>query len=374
MKKLDMMKGLLSKPKLPHLADGAFLTSGQNPFGQGSAGTAANITSSLANNPAAGSIGLGVPDGMGPSGQQFQQVIDPNTLAGISGGLASGATQASSQQQALSNMLMQQAQGQGPNPAQAMLNQATGKNVANQAALMASQRGASANPALMARQAAMQGAGIEQQAAGQAATLGAQQQLAAQSQLAGLSNQQIGAQQNANAQNISMQGNMNSANAGLAQTLAQARAAQFGGNLQGMGAQQAVNSQGTGGGGSKSTDSVRDTGFIDYRASGGLLGPRSSVGMHMANLAKGGKVPAMVSPGEIYLPPRQAEAVAKGKASPAVGEKIQGKAKVKGDSLKNDTVKKTLDEGGVVVPRTKAQDYDKAAAFVRAVMSKNKLR
>src|SRR5271169_6853465 len=37
------------------------------------------------------------------------------------------------------------ANGTGPNPAQAMLSQATGANVANQASLMAGQRGSNAN-------------------------------------------------------------------------------------------------------------------------------------------------------------------------------------------------------------------------------------
>ncbi len=86
-------------------------------------------------------------------------------------------------------------------------------------------------------------------------------------------------------------------------------------------------------------------------------------------MAKGGKVPAKVSPGEIYLSPKKAAAVAKGKASPLSGERIKGKARVKGDSYANDTVNKTLQSGGVVIPRSKALGDDvaeKAAAFVRA--------
>jgi hypothetical protein len=78
------------------------------------------------------------------------------------------------------------ANGTGPNPAQAMLNQQTGANVSNQAALMAGQRGASANPALLARQAAQQGAATQQQAVGQGATLQSQQQLGAIGQLSGV--------------------------------------------------------------------------------------------------------------------------------------------------------------------------------------------
>lgn len=95
------------------------------------------------------------------------------------------------QQQQLAQEYSQQAQGLGPNVAKNQLNEATAANVANQAALMASQRGASANTGLLARQAAQQGAATQQEAAGQAATLGAQQQIAAQNNLANLSNSQI---------------------------------------------------------------------------------------------------------------------------------------------------------------------------------------
>lgn len=83
------------------------------------------------------------------------------------------------QQGTLSGQYGNIAAGQGPNPAQTMLNRATGQNVANQAALMAGQRGAGANVGLMARQAAQQGAATQQGAVGQAASMQAQQQIAA---------------------------------------------------------------------------------------------------------------------------------------------------------------------------------------------------
>jgi len=89
------------------------------------------------------------------------------------------------QQQGLANQLQAQANGQGPNPSQDMLNQATRQNVLNQRAMMASQRGAGGNPALLARQAAQQGSMIQQQAAGQAATMNSQQRLAALQALQG---------------------------------------------------------------------------------------------------------------------------------------------------------------------------------------------
>lgn len=135
------------------------------------------------------------------------------------------------------NQLQGVANGTGPNPAQAMLNNATGANVANQAALMAGQRGSAANAGLMARQAAQQGANIQQNAAGQGAALQANQSLGALNQMGGLStaqaNQQAqatGALTNAtqgeqgnilnainglNTNNVAMQGNMNATNAGV---------------------------------------------------------------------------------------------------------------------------------------------------------------
>ena len=93
-------------------------------------------------------------------------------------------------------------------------------------------------------------------------------------------------------------------------------------------------------------------------------------------LARGGKVPVQLSPGEIKLSPEQAKKVAEGKANPKdIGKKVPGKAAVKGDSLKNDVVPDKLAQGSVVVKRSAALDPDdrKAIEFVKAVMSKHKL-
>lgn len=174
------------------------------------------------------------------------------------------------------------AQGKGPNPAQAMLNQATGQNVANQAALMAGQRGAGANVGLMARQAGQQGANLQQQAVGQGATMQANQQLNALAGLggtqqaigglgSGLTNQQMGANQaytnqanqvagqqiagtSANTQanlanqqqmqnslqginnsNVASQASVNAGNVPLAQSNAAAKQGIFGGLMNGLG-------------------------------------------------------------------------------------------------------------------------------------------
>ena len=132
------------------------------------------------------------------------------------------------QQRDFANALLAQAQGvESFNPAIAQLNNTTGQNIQQQGALMASQRGASANPALLARQAAMQGGQRQQDAVGQAALLRAQQQAQAQAQyqqqLAQIANQiQAGEalqQQGFLNQQANLAGvanNANSVNAGVA--------------------------------------------------------------------------------------------------------------------------------------------------------------
>ncbi len=109
-----------------------------------------------------------------------------------------------------------------------MLNQQTAANTANQAAMMAGQRGAGANAGLLARQAAMQGAANQQNAIGQGAMMNAQQQIAARGQLmqqqagmGSLAGQQVG-------QQAAGLGGLNSASQGL-----------FGTALQGLNTGQA---------------------------------------------------------------------------------------------------------------------------------------
>jgi hypothetical protein len=61
----------------------------------------------------------------------------------------------------------------------------------------------------------------------------------------------------------------------------------------------------------------------------------------------------------------------------AHGALIPGRAKVKGDSSKNDTVPAVLSPGEIVIPRSIAQGKDapkRAAEFVAKVLAKNGLR
>lgn len=102
-------------------------------------------------------------------------------------------------------------------------------------------------------------------------------------------------------------------------------------------------------------------------------GVGSMIASGAALAAHGGQVPAMVSPGERYLSPKKVEDVKKGADPMKIGEKIPGKAKVNGDSYSNDIVPKTLQSGGIVIPRHITQSKnapDKAKEFVAAVLAR----
>lgn len=408
------------------------------------------------------------------------------------------------------------AQGYGPNPAQNMLNQATANNVANQAALMAGQRGAGANAGLIARQAANQGANAQQNAIGQAATMGANQQLNALQNAGNIAGQQVGNQGTAlnaynqnqqseqqtilnaiaayNNANVAMQSNLNTANSNLAalnkdrgllgnvigsvggifggyeggrvpkmayggmtyegqhndalsnarqqsnmsaterpmtaesshmmsdnqsklnigqakkayeaiSNLAEGGIAEYADNnndAQNAAKQQSeqlahnepeIQSASTNGkqknvsGAMKVLSTVfsalNEGGEVDKSAN--KTEPQSDFGQFLklssqqsANkMAKGGKVPALLSPGEAYVPPHKVNEVAKGKDPRQAGEIIPGKAKVKGDSLKNDTVLAQLDEGGIVIPRSIMNSKNpakEASKFVAAILKKDALK
>lgn len=386
----------------------------------------------------AGGTGFSMPSGTdsGQLNEAYQG--NKNAMAAQQGLL--GALQSQNglgNQTQVYNQLQGVANGQGPNPAQAMLNQSTGANVANQAALMAGQRGAGANVGLMARQAGQQGGALQQQAAGQGASMQAQQSMNALGQSGEMANtmaaNQIGqtnanvqAQQNeqsilqgANTANNAIQGQLANTtlggqqkvvgglfNSGMAAAGAPGGAAKMaahggyiqmaGGGLtnaafgpQSMFGQSLAAPQQP----SIPTFSTPDTTPF-YSNQGGdkketpenpvMKGAKniapsgsSDLSMPMAGMsvaAGGGKVPAMVSPGERFLKPEEAKAVAQGKASPmSVGEQIPGQAKVKGDSYANDTVPKKLEVGGVVLPRSVMQSKNperSAAEFVRAVIAK----
>lgn len=238
-------------------------------------------------------------------------------------------------QQNVYNQLQGVANGTGPNPAQAMLNNATGQNIAQQASLMGSQRGVNQNPGLLARQAAMQGANLQQQAVGQGAGLQAQQSLNALGALGDISGQQIAEQQG-----------------GLG-ALNQAAQGERGQTLNSIAGQN-----------SAATGIANGSGGNVLSGVGGAIG--TGVGKVLGGLfAEGGQVGAN-TPGSMQ------SFAGQHLMGMAHGSKVPGKPEVKGDSYKNDKVPAMLSPGEIVVPRSHAADPKKAAAFAAAVAMRSR--
>jgi hypothetical protein len=294
------------------------------------------------------------------------------------------------------------ANGTGPNPAQAMLNQATGQNVATQAALMAGQRGAGQNVGLMARQAAQQGAATQQQAVGQGATLQANQSLNAIGQAGQMANTQAGqltSQANANAASqlgqqsnllgaqaaynnaqVGMQSNINSANAGLAASTQGIMASALGGLSQGAG--------------SALVKGAANGGQVPDYAQGGQVapiiqtmptGPQSNFAKYLLQgstgqqnmMAKGGEVKALVSPGEVLIPPEKVGKALNSREPLKEGKKVPGKPKYPGNDYRNDVVPAKLKSGGIVIPNEIIQSGNpeqEEHKFISAVIAKRKVK
>lgn len=266
------------------------------------------------------------------------------------------------------NQLQGVANGTGPNPAMAQLQQTTGQNVANQAALMAGQRGASANPALLARQAAQQGAATQQQAVGQGATLAAQQQLGALGQLGGLATQQVGQQQNAvgqlnsaaqneqnqllnsinsqNNANVSLVSNQNNANENMASTNAQDTMKTIGAIASAAGAGASPKAGGGGGG-----------------ATGGEV-KKDQIGDNpkLKNVPGTDRFPAALYPSHL----KDMGSFYHGNNF-KMGGKVPGEAKMPGDHPENDTVPAKLSPGEFVIPKSVMESEDPAAGAAKMI-------
>src|SRR6185312_11295563 len=144
-----------------------------------------------------GGITNGIAKGFTP--QNEYQANNPMDIGSLNNQISQsqqGLGGVQNNQNALAQALLAQSQGQGPNPAQAMLNQATNQNIQQNTGMIASQKGI--NPALAIRQASQNAQAANQQAAGQGAILGAQQQLG----------DLYGQQANENLQNISTSGQL----------------------------------------------------------------------------------------------------------------------------------------------------------------------
>lgn len=373
------------------------------------------------------------------------------------------------------------ADGTGPNPAMAQLNQATGANVASQAALMAGQRGANSNVGLMARQAAQQGGNLQQQAIGQGASMQANQSLNALGQMGATANQQVlnqaqgtagynqavqneqsqilGGIANQNNAAVGMQSNVNSANAAIAGVNAgtqgkilggivggPAEAMAHGGMVKGyadggtidtMGPSLSAPAQfqmtpsqsppqsfvGNWLNNQPSVTPIQNTSNVSIPAQSADAPRKNDSGMYkqvknmfsssssdplqgVAPLEGAGDATEMAGGAADAIVPAAAAAdtgtalaggaattgaLAGGAAATAgttvaelaplmmaaasTGGKIKGKAPVRGDSPKNDTVPAMLSPGEIVIPRSIAEHADApalAAAFVRDTLAKQK--
>lgn len=329
----------------------------------------------------------GISQGLTAQNEFFVQnptITTQNFIPQISA-LQSRQAEVYNQQQHLARALLAQTQGQGPNPAQAMLNQQTGQNVQQQAALMAGVRGGSINPALIARQAALQGAGAQQQSVGQAAALNAQQQIAAQNAL--MQQQQAMAGNALQGENIK-QGALASQN----QTITEGQLGAAGLNRQTAAENTRAINQTSG-----SLLSAAGLGLLAHR--GGVV-PRMSSGGLMKDPEGGAPLLDTDSPtlasnvsGTANYSKGSGINIGGGGDSEGGSDGLQfgkkgggggllggllndggmvpGQAPVRGDSVKNDVVPALLSPGEIVLPRTVVQGKDapeKAAEFVRYLM------
>lgn len=328
------------------------------------------------------------------------------------------------QQQGLADALLAQSRGEGPNPAQQQFMQNVNQNIRQQAGALASQRGI--NPALAGRMAAQMGAEANQNAAGQAALLQAQQQLAAQQQL-GQNYGQMGQNLLGQGSTFNTAGNLYGGAGALANSMAGTGVGYYGQNVQGQGAQNNAITTGTLGTnqinagvaagnadrfmqGQKmlsdqaisrsSNNSAMNRGLLGGAMQGiGGLATQAGLGTAFGKLFKGGSGDTTDNTGDAagnagdaagnagdaaseasniipeyhggQIPDKKALSLAD--ALMQQGGKVPGKAKVKGDNPKNDTVPTVLSPNEIVLPRSVAMSDDapqKAAEFVARLKGK----
>jgi len=291
-------------------------------------------------------------------------------------------------------MLSAQARGEGPNPALAQLQQTTEQNIRRTQGGIASQRGI--NPAMAARLGAY-AAGDQNAQANQAAAIQRAQQILAAQQLGAQTNlgqQQIyqGSLANYNQANVGAYGQANAINAGVAGQNANWYQRLIGGAAKGAGSAAGVGGMGgmAGGGevppppGSELLAQYDPSFNQGYQPNVGT--PQQfavpQYGQQGSGKAYGGEVAGPMSHlGRVFagVPlPRHEQAMARLEAGGMVdfrsGGDVPGRAKVGGDSPKNDTVPAMVSPGEVVLPRSvmDAKNAPEAAAeFVRRLQNRS---
>jgi hypothetical protein len=335
--------------------------------------------------------------------QTQQQYQNQNGLGGSLQGLGLGQqTTAAAQQAQLGQALQNQANGGGPNPAQSMTQQAMQQNSNQANALAQSQRGV--NPALAQRNAQMAASQSNQAIAGQGQTLAAQQQLAAQSQLAGLTGQEASQGLGATGQAGNLYGTAGQQQLGQQSLYTGANAA-----TQNINAGLAQGNQSVGynmfsglvGNAGAGAMMLARGGMVPGYADGGAVGVKGAnlslpglpsqfggnAQSNQAGSAAGKYLNGLMTPGagsQAYGAAGAAGGGAGAAAGPmaggtallaaaAKGGSVGGKAKVSGDSSKNDTVPAMLSPGEIVIPRSIVQSESPekdAANFVAKELSK----
>lgn len=303
-----------------------------------------------------------------------------NSLAGYGFNGIAAQQDVYNQQAQLAQQLQAQSMGQGPNPAQAQLAQNTAANTANQAAMMAGQRGVSSNTGLAGRQIAQQGAMNQQNAVGQAATLQAQQQLAAQSALMqqqGMMANTAGTQIGQYSNQLNNLGNLNLAQQQTlynAQTGNASAANQAAANQNQANQNQYLNNAAIIGGIGQGIGGLAGAFAPQKKAHGGEIEDRQQSDETKVIADKGwGKI--IIINDQDGRP----QPLAHGGCASNVGNMLKGggfvpgQARVAGDSSRNDIVDAKLSPGEIVIPRSIAQHPNapqKAAQFVAALMAR----
>lgn len=324
---------------------------------------------------------MGAASGPGPTMQQWN-----GTAVNEAYQAQAGAKDTNSQLQNIAT--------NGSQLANATLQGATNQNIANSTGIIASAKGI--NPAMAAREAGYNNGNIQQTSANDAAKLQASTQMGALGQIGSNQLQQEGYSLNQQlGQNNTIAGLTTSANAAGAATAGQV-AAGIGTAAAALAADGGMASNGVAGPqvnapqqdpnsfapAANYISSLKSQSEPHSQAVKMMQGQGVSPQSLQSSFANGGKankkIPAMVSPGEVYLKPGQAKQVAKGKVDPIkAGEKIPGKPKVPGNSYANDVVPKKLDAGGVVIPNSVMQSSDpahNAYRFVQAVIAQNRAK
>lgn len=297
------------------------------------------------------------------------------------------ALQQYNQGQAGTQGLAQQLQGfltngTGPNLAQQQLANATQANNAAAAGAIASQQGL--NPGLAARQIQNTTAANNMTAAGQSAEARLQQQIADQAQIGQLYGQETNAANQNQQQALGAQGQQNATTSANTNAGQQMTAGQYQANLaDSVGLINGIGSAvGTGTGlaaipkaaGALGNSFSAPTGSVSAPAGGfGIGNLQSPAGMSDGGVVKNymmsnpetrrKAIMVKLSPGEKRVDP-----------DTGAMSTVQGKAKVDGNSPKNDTVLEKDKEGTVIIPRTVAESPKLSAEFLAAVKAHQKDR